>query len=323
MGTRWVELSIIIVTWNAKKFVRECLESLQFYWQDSNAEIIVVDNASSDGTPALVRQEFPHVRLLENTSNLGFAKANNIGMCVSRGKYVCLINSDVNVPLKCIERMIEYMDRNPPVGLLGPRMLRPDGLVGRSYMRFPSIWRGVCNALALHSIFKGSKSFGGILMTDFDNDQTAEVDVLNGWFVMTRRQALEQVGMLDERFFIYGEDIDWSYRFHKAGWKRVYFSGAQALHYGAASSAAAPVRFYIEMQRANIQLYRKHYGRVPALWYGIIRGLHEIIRLIGYSILFVAKKSVRSSSVFKLKRSFACICWLAKCGRGQDRVTTL
>src|ERR1035441_7831998 len=130
-------------------------------------------------------------------------------------------------------------------------MVTPGGGVGRSYMRFPSVWRCLCYALSLDLVLKGRKFFDGFLMREFRNDSTAEVDVLNGWFLMIRRAALEEVGGLDERFFMYGEDVDWSYRFHKAGWRRVYFAAAESLHYGGASSAVAPVRFYVAMQQAN------------------------------------------------------------------------
>jgi hypothetical protein len=147
-------------------------------------------------------------------------------------------------------------------------------------------------------------------MTDFNNSQTAEVDVLNGWFLMVRRQALKEVGMLDDQFFMYGEDIDWSYRFNKAGWKRVYFAGARAFHYGGASSAAAPTRFYIEMKRANLQLFKKHHNAFCLFEYIAIAFLHEIIRVVGYSLLIMIHTSKRSMAIFKTKRSIACIRWL-------------
>lgn len=237
-------ISVIIVTWNAKKYVRECLHSLRSQSAKLGAEVIVVDNASSDGTPDVVREEFPEVKLIETGANLGFAKGNNVGIRHSRGKYLALVNSDVNVPDGCLARMLEYMQSEPKIGIIGPRMqCPPDGAIGRSYMRFPGVWNWFCRALALDSLFRGSALFGGFMMTDFDNTRTADVDVLNGWFWMARREAVDQVGLLDERFFMYGEDIDWCKRFHQCGWRVVYFAGAEALHYGGASSSAAPVRF--------------------------------------------------------------------------------
>jgi GT2 family glycosyltransferase len=304
------EISIIIVTWNGKQFASECLDSLRIYQDDPKIEIIVVDNASSDGTPALVEQEFPWARLIRSGANLGFSRANNIGMAASTGKYVCLVNSDVRVPPDCLPSMYAYMEANPNVGMLGPQMLCPNGQIGRSYLRFPTVWRGLCDAFALHRVFRGSRHLSGIMMPEFDNSQTAEVDVLNGWFLMVRREALDKVGMLDEQFFMYGEDIDWSYRFYKAGWKRVYFSGARAFHYGGASSAVAPTRFYVEMKRANLQLWKKHHGGLLTLGYVVVAYLHEVLRVMSYAVVSLLTGSKRSVAVVKIKRSLACIRWL-------------
>ena len=307
-------LSIIIVTWNAKQFALECLESLRQYQDDCKVEITVVDNASSDGTAELIEREFPWVRLIRNSSNLGFAKANNIGMVASRGQYVCLVNSDVTVPQDCLRAMHAYMEASPSVGLIGPRMLCPSGLIGRSYMRFPTVWRALCNALGMHRIFRSSARFSGIMMSDFDNSQTAEVDVLNGWFVMARRRAVEEVGMLDEQFFMYGEDVDWSVRFHKAGWKRMYFADACAFHHGGASSSIAPTRFYIEMKRANLQLYEKYHGRFSTYAYCLVMLAGEFVRVAANSLLAVTLKSRRGKAKIKLRRSLSCIRWLVRRG---------
>lgn len=304
-------LSVVIVTWNAKKYVRECLQSLAEQEQDLGLEIIVVDNASSDGTPELVAEQFPEVGLIRNSENLGFAKGNNVGMNLSHGEYIALINSDVNVQRDCLRKMADYLQQNPSVGMLGPRMLRPDGSVGRSYMRFPSLANWFCRALALDSLFRRRRWFGGFLMTDFDHRKTAEVDVLNGWFWMIRRSAWLQVGPLDEGFFMYGEDIDWCQRFHQAGWRVVYFPGAEALHYGGASSSVAPVRFSVEMQRANLRYYAKsHPRRMQRLAFWFLTGLHHAIRLAGYSLLFLLKRSRRTEAAFKMARSKSCLQWL-------------
>jgi GT2 family glycosyltransferase len=281
-------------------------------------EVIVVDNASADGTPELIKTEFPWVRMINNSSNVGFARANNIGIKASIGKYVSLINSDVKIPSECLGSMYAFMESTPSVGMLGPQMLCPNGLIGRSYMRFPTVWRALCNALGLHRILRKSQGFGGILMTDFDNNETAEVDVLNGWFLMVRRQALQEVGMLDDQFFMYGEDIDWSYRFHKAGWKRMYFAKARAFHYGGASSDNAPIRFYIERQRANLQFWKKHRGWLGVVAFSILIYLNEMVRIVGHSARFLTRKSLRADSALKVKRSWACICCLSERRPGKE-----
>ncbi len=312
MDTDAVDLSIVIVTWNARDYAQQCLKSLR--QQDARllTETIIVDNASSDGVLEMIRSEFSSVRLIENTDNLGFAKANNIGISRSRGKYICLINSDVYVPPDCLRKMHAYMEQNQDVGAVSPRMRGRNGKVGRSYMRFPTVRTCLCHALALDSLFRGCRTFGGTMMTDFCNDETSDMDVLNGWFLMVRREALGEVGLLDERFFMYGEDIEWSYRFAKAGWRRVYFAGAEALHYGGASSSKAPTRFYLEMQWANIQFWKKHHSRMGVFGYVLTIWLHELVRILGHSFIYFTKESARQDAGFKVRRGLACLSWLSR-----------
>jgi GT2 family glycosyltransferase len=304
-----IRLSIVIVTWNAKKYVAECLESLQAYANDPSVEIIVVDNASIDGTPELVRDSHPTVTLVRKDENLGFAKANNVGIRMSKGEYVFLINSDVHVLDGCIETILEHMKQNPKIGLLGPKMLGADRKAYRSYMGAPTVWNSFCRALALDVLFPNSKLFGGYLMPYFKRDHIAEVDVVNGWFWATRKEALDQVGLLDETFFMYGEDMDWCKRFREAGWKVVYYPDAESIHYGGASSSKAPIRFYIEKEKANYQYMKKHYGRVSQLAYLGVIWIAQVVRLAGLSFLFLAGKK-QSDTSYKAQRSVACMRWI-------------
>jgi GT2 family glycosyltransferase len=309
------KVSTVIVVWNAMKYVVECLESFDHCCRDSCSEVIVVDNASSDGTPELVAERFPWVKLVRNEENLGFAKANNIGIALASGEYLCLVNSDVKFVQDCFTPMAAYMDAHPDVAMLGPRMLDAEGKVGRSTMRFPTLWNSFCRALGLDSVFKRSRMFAGQLMSDFSHSETVDAEVLNGWFWMVRRSALAQVGVLDERFFMYGEDIDWCYRFHRAGHRIVFFAGAEAIHYGGASSASAPVRFYVEMQRANRQYWRKHHGRLAQFAYLFLLGLQHSIRIAGYSLGFLLWPSRRGESLAKIRRSRACLAGSSNVGK--------
>ena len=309
------QLSIVIVTWNCKPFLQECLNSLDTYRRDSETEIIVVDNASRDGTPEFVRECCPEVILIQSNENLGFPKGNNVGLRKSSGKYVCLVNPDVRVLDGCIQRMTAHMEQDLRIGLLGPRMLCADGLPGRSYMGAPTLWSLLCRALALDSFFPKIKLFGGFLMFYFDRRIIAEVEILNGWFWMTRREALEDVGLLDETLFMYADDLDWSKRFRDAGWKVVYFPEAEAIHYGGGTTARAPVRFAIEMQRANFQYWRKNYGKLSRAAYLSIMALHQVVRLVGYSVLWVCRERTRDEIEFKLKRSLACLQWVVGIGQ--------
>jgi GT2 family glycosyltransferase len=303
-------VSVVIVVWNAKKYVLECLETLRQHCGAVCCEVIVVDNASSDGTPELVAKLFPEFRLIRNAENLGFAKANNIGIAESTGDYVCLVNSDVKFLDDCISPMIAYLSQYPAVAMLGPKMLAPDGRVWRSTMRFPTIWNHFSRALGLDVAFKQSRFFGGLLMSDFDHQSTTPVEVLNGWFVVVRRSAINKVGLLDSQFFMYGEDVDWCYRFHQAGEDVVFFAESGAIHYGGASSSNAPLRFYLELYRATWQYWRKHHGGLAQFGFLIAFAVHHSIRLLGSALLYLLLPSRRAATAGKFKRSLACLQWV-------------
>jgi GT2 family glycosyltransferase len=303
-------LSIVIVSWNTRQLVVNCLKSLENSRLTIPMEIILVDNASSDDTVECVRKQFPETKIIQNDANLGFARANNLGLEISTGEFVALINSDVEVSEGSLEKMIAYMRQEPSVGMLGPKMILRDGSVGRSCYRFPTVWRWFREALSLDTLLGKTAKFQDFEMSDFKYDRTTEVDVLTGWFWMVRRKAIEQIGFLDPQFFMYGEDIDWPKRFHDAGWKVVFFSEANAVHYCGASSDRAPLRFYVEMNRANLQYFKKHHNifGVVGFWLAIL--LHHILRVVGYSLVFVLKGRERKLAAYRVKRSTACLLWL-------------
>jgi GT2 family glycosyltransferase len=206
--------------------------------------------------------------------------------------------------------MVAYMEGNPRIGLLGPRMLGADGKSERSYMGLPTLWRLFCRALALDELLPQSKHFSGYLMPYFDRKSIADVDVLNGWFWATRREALDEVGLLDETLFMYGDDLDWSKRFRDAGWRVVYFPEAESIHYGGGTTARAPIRFSVEMQRADFQYWKKNYGRASQFVYLSIVVMHQMVRLVGYSLLFLKSKTNREELTLKIKKSLASIRWV-------------
>jgi GT2 family glycosyltransferase len=304
-----MKISVIIVSWNAKAFLLKCIESISRQPLQDPLEIIVVDNASSDGSAEAVRENHPAVKLICNGGNDGFAKGNNIGIRASSGEYLFLINSDVVVSEGCFGKLAGYMDSHPEIGMLGPRIVGSDGKLQRSTMGFPSLWNTLCRALALDSMFPRSRLFGSYLMTFSNHDVTQPVDVINGCFWVLRRSAMEQVGVLDEQFFMYGEDVDWCKRFNKGGWKVVFFAEAEALHYGGASSANAPVRFDIEMQRANYQYWTKHHSRLAAATFLLLSLLHHTVRITGEIAAYPLRRS-RTASTYKIKRGIASIKWI-------------
>lgn len=306
-----MDLSFIIASWNARDHLSACLDTLTAELSDRRAEIIVVDNNSTDGSPEMVGERFPHVRLIRNDENLGFAKANNIGIRQSTGKYIVLVNSDVKVLEDCIDRMMSYLDNDADVGMIGPKILGADGNVQRSCMGFPTLWNSFCRALALDAIFPKSKLLGGNMLTFFQHDALCDVDVINGCIWMVRRDALNEVGLLDENFFMYGEDIDWCKRFWDGGWRVLFCPEAEAVHYGGASSSNDPVRFYIEMVRAGLQYWEKHHGRFSRFAFLFITLFHHSTRIFGYALLACCNPGKKEHYTMKIKRSYACIQWLS------------
>lgn len=311
-------ISVIIVVWNAKRYVLECLDSLQKYCGNICTEVIVVDNASTDGTPELVAQLYPDFKLIRNPENYGFAKANNIGISQSTGAYICLVNSDVVFTDDCISPLTNHLADHPDIAMVGPKMLGPDGAVRRSTMRFPTIWNSYSRALGLDLIFPHSSLWGGLLMADFDHQRTLPVEVLNGWFVVVRREVIEQVGLLDTRFFMYGEDIDLCYRIRKAGHGIVFFADAAAIHYGGSSSAGAPVRFNTEMLRANLQYWRKHHGWLSQQLFLVSLVVFYLGRVLGLALGYLCLPAHRLNLDFKLKRSVAGLRWTAQAMSGRE-----
>lgn len=305
-----IDISIIIVSWNASDFLEKCIQSILKESSNIQFEIIVVDNDSTDGSPEMLQNLFPSVNLIRNNENFGFAKANNIGIRKARGNYICLINSDVEVLPECFVRMLEYMKKNPEIGMLGPQILNPDETVQRTCRGWPTLWNLFCRAIALDTLFPKMKMFSCREMTYWAQDSIREIEVLSGCFLMVRRGAMDKVGLLDERFFIYAEDVDWCKRFWMAGWKVVYYPLAQSIHYGGASSENAPVRFYLEMQRANLCYWQKHHGGLAQKGYICIVAFHHVIRLIVAITQYFIRPSKRSQNLYKLKRNIFCIKWI-------------
>lgn len=208
-----IVLSIIIVNWNNEDILEDCLNSIYCTHNVSKYEIIVVDNSSEDGSVELIKNEFPHVVLLANDENLGFARANNQAIKIARGNYILLLNNDTVVTnAYCFDRMIELMEKNPQVGILGCKLLYPDGTLQSCGESFPSVW-GIFKSQILFT--KTWKRFGKNKPGD---NPFKEVDFICGACLMTRKDILDRVGLLKEKYFIYGEDVEFCYRVHKAGY---------------------------------------------------------------------------------------------------------
>ncbi len=302
--TRRPDLSIVIVNWNTRKILLECLASIEEDASKPETEVIVVDNGSEDDSVAAVRERFPGVTVIENGENLGFARANNIGITRSKGRFVCLSNSDILVGKGCLAKMIAYLESHPEVGLVGPKILYPDLSLQNSCRRFPNLWTRFLLALGADNAFRGSRWLYGEHMAWFDHDRTVDTDNVMGCFMLVRRQAIEEVGLLDERFFIYSEEVDWCKRMWKAGWRVAFFHEAEVVHHHAASSSIDRSRFALEQQHSLVQYWMKHHGPIRTAFLIAILIVHSGARilLIFPIYLFSARKRRDTGNTLKVHR---------------------
>lgn len=257
-----VQLSIIIVNYNVRDFLHHALVSLHQGLRGIRTEIFVVDNASDDGSVEMVKRHFPSVDLIVNKKNFGFAKANNQALSRARGKFILLINPDTIVQEDTLRVMVEFFENNPDVGLAGCKILNPDGTFQLSCRRsFPSPWAAFTKISGLSALFPKSKLFGKYNLTYLNPDETYEIDAVSGSFVMVRRRVYEEVGGLDEDFFMYGEDLDWCYRIQKAGWKNYYVHATQIIHYKGESTRRSSIDEIGTFYNAMRLFVRKHFQR--------------------------------------------------------------
>jgi N-acetylglucosaminyl-diphospho-decaprenol L-rhamnosyltransferase len=247
------DVSVIVVTYNALPWLERCLESVRAY------ETIVVDNGSTDGTLALVRDGFPQARVIEQ-ENRGLGAGWNAGMRAAAGRYHLLLNADAWVLDDAVERLVAFADDHADAALVGPRLRNPDGTLQRSVRGFPTLWRLATEYFFLRKLAPRSRVLNAFYAGGFDHDTVREADFVMGACMLVRRQAVEQVGMLDEDFFMFSEETDWCYRFRKAGWKVLFFPGAEVTHVGGASWTRDYDPMYREQLRGHLRFFAKHDG---------------------------------------------------------------
>lgn len=254
-----IELSIIIVNYNVKAFLQNCLSSILRSTEKINSEIIVVDNASDDGSVELIKKNFPQVKLIESKINLGFSRANNLGLQVAQGRYICLINPDTIVEESTFHEMIKFMNEHPEVGLAGCKILNPDGTFQLACRRsFPTPWVAFTKIVGLSKFFPKSKIFARYNLTYLDENQSYEVDAVSGSFMFLRREVYEKIGGLDETFFMYGEDLDYCYRVKKAGFQVYYVHTTQIIHFKGESTKRSNIDEIKHFYEAMRLFVRKH-----------------------------------------------------------------
>jgi len=269
-----MKLSIVIVNFNVKAFLQQALESIYKAISGIETEIIVVDNHSVDGSVKMLSNQFPDVTLIANTENLGFAKANNQALQIAKGEYIWFLNPDTLVQEDTPGKLIAGMEADLEIGMLGCKILNDDGSLQLACRRsFPTPWVAFTKLTGLAKLFPRVKWFGLYNLTHLDPDEAYEVEAISGSCMFTRRQAIEQVGQLDETFFMYGEDLDWCYRFGKAGWKVAYTPDTSIIHYKGESSKVAAWDSMTHFYRAMDIFAKKHFrssSRFPLHW--LLRG---------------------------------------------------
>jgi GT2 family glycosyltransferase len=261
-----MDLSVVIVNYNVRQFLENALQSIRKAAEGLEAEVFVVDNASTDGSPEMVRAGFPEVRLIVNTENLGFARANNIALARARGEFLLLINPDTLVQEDTFQRMIAFFRRHPDAGLAGCRILNPDGSFQLPCRRsFPTPWVAFTKVFGLAALFPQSRLFGRYNLTYLSPDATYPVDAVSGSFMMLRREVYEKIGGLDEAFFMYGEDLDWCFRVGEAGRKVYYVHDTQIVHFKGESTRRSDIDEVRQFYRAMQIFVRKHFRRSKLL----------------------------------------------------------
>ncbi len=256
------ECSIVIVSWNVGDLLCACLRSLPAAaGSDLATEVIVVDNASTDGTPARVRAEFPTVRLLAETRNHGYARGNNLGIAAARGRTVLLLNPDTEMRPGALIHLLAYLDAHPACGLVGPRLLNADGSSQSSRRRFPTPGTALIESTPLQAHFPDCPPLRRYYVRDRSDDVAQEVDWVTGACMLARRRALAAVGGFDPGYFMYSEELDLCRRLQRAGWRIGYMPDAVVVHHGGQSSDQNVPERHVRFQRAKLRYFRRWHGR--------------------------------------------------------------
>lgn len=281
-----MKLSILIVNWNTRNPVIQCVTSVLRNAPSFEYEAVIVDNNSEDGSFEALRAEFGNIRsikLLRSAENLGFAKGNNLAYANSRGEYVLLLNPDAEIRDSALQKLVDYMDKRPSVGVVGPKLLDPDGTLQPSVRRFPGVWSSVLVFSGLHRVLRPRK----YLMDDFDYQTTVEVDQVMGAALLTRRRLIEQLGFLDENFWLWYEEVDFCKRVKDAGYKIMFYPEAVIVHEGAKSFSQMSVYARKKtVAKSLLYYFRKHGSR----WQVFLIGATLPIVLLFAGILGVLEK---------------------------------
>jgi hypothetical protein len=287
-------LSIVLVCWNNKAYLDPCLCSLFKSGMRNTFDVVVVDNGSTDGSQQMLAEKYPEVMIIQNVRNLGLGKASNQGIEATKGRYVLLLNNDTIVNGASFDAMVEFLDRNPRVGAVGGKLLNPDGSIQSCYNHFSTLKEEFLIATRLGEWLQ--PGYPAVMK----EEKVALVDWLTSACLMVRRATLNEVGLLDEEYFIYGDEADLQYRIKKAGWKIFFLPQATTIHYGGRSMERWPRRKLV--YRGKMLFYQKHYGFLKLLLLRVMLGVLSFVKMIVWAFRILplhnrdlAKKEIRSN----------------------------
>lgn len=299
-----MDVSVIIVNWNTRDLLRNCLKSIYEHGGQIDFRVIVIDNASNDGSAGMVKKDFPQVTLVENSENRGYAAACNQGIRTAGGRYVLILNSDTLICGSAIEKTVRYADEHPEAAVVGCQVWENPKKVQMTCFGFPSVLNLFLDAFALNRIFKQNRFFGREWMLWWGRDSEREVDVISGSFMFVRHEAIDKVGLMDEDYFLYYEETDWCYRLSKAGWKMLFWPGARIIHChgGRNSSKQEAVKMFVQMQKSCLIFFKKHRGPVSYISARLILTISFMLRYCVRTITLLAKYSLCKNGNYEKKK---------------------
>jgi GT2 family glycosyltransferase len=297
------DLSVLIVSWNTRDLLARCLESLRCQGPTC-PEVFVVDNASADRTAQMVRKCFPWVRLIENCANQGFARGNNQGLTLSDARYALLLNPDTEVPSGTLRTLVSFMDSNPQAGAAGARLLNPNGTLQAWCSPAPTLAREVWRLFHLDTLHRRAQYD----MAHWNDRAPREVDMVPGTCLILRREALQEVGLLDEDYFIYSEEVDLCYRLRRRGWSIFWVPQAVVVHHGGQSTRQVAASMFLQLYRSKVVYFRKNHGRSQARVYKLIVAVAALGRLCVGSLTWLDRSS-RGRQRQVLARNYYRLLW--------------
>lgn len=299
------EVSVVVVNWNTQDILCDCLRSIYEQGGEIDLEVIVIDNASTDGSVEMLKKDFPQVTLIENSKNRGFAAANNQGIDISKGRYVLLLNSDTVVLDDAIAKTAAFADSHPEAAVVGCRVLNPDRTLQPTCFMFPSILNMLLSSTYLYKLFPKSKFFGRERMTWWNRNDIREVDVVTGCFMLVRQDVIKKVGSMDEQFFMYGEETDWCYRFKQAGWKILFTPFAEIIHLGGQSAKKKAVTMIVQIRKSILQFMKKHHGPLVYRTACLLIISFLAVRLPIWSVIALFQRAQNSEAAIKKQAYFS------------------